>query len=171
MIKINGKETIVVAVGERIKSIRIKQGMTQKYLGMSVGFDENTADVRLAQYESGTRSPKKNLLNNLANALSVSPLALDVPNIDSYHSLIHTLFALEDIYGFSIEDFGGEPTISIKQSIEDSHTIIWNMLNEWYRASELLKSEKITRDEYDEWRYNYPLISLDQDEDSVIITS
>ena len=32
--------------------------MTLKYLGMAVGFPEKSADVRLAQYETGERNPK-----------------------------------------------------------------------------------------------------------------
>ena len=47
-----------MAIGERIRYFRNKRGMTQKYLGTAVGFPEKSADVRLAQYESGTRSPK-----------------------------------------------------------------------------------------------------------------
>lgn len=76
--------------------------MTQKYLGMAVGFDEKTADVRMAQYESGTRTPKEKLIADLANTLEVSPNALDVPDISSYVGLMHTLFALEDLYGLKL---------------------------------------------------------------------
>ncbi len=73
------------------------RGMTQKYLGTIVGFPERSADVRLAQYETGTRKPKAELTAALAQALDVSPHALDVPDIDSYIGLMHTLFTLEDI--------------------------------------------------------------------------
>ena len=85
-----------MAIGERIRFIRNLRGMTQKYLGTLVGFPEKTADVRMAQYEAGTRTPKEDLTKALAGALDVSPLALNVPDIDSYFGLMHTLFALED---------------------------------------------------------------------------
>jgi hypothetical protein len=39
---------------------------------------------------------------------SISPLALNIPGIDSYLGLIHTLFALEDRYGLTIETRDGE---------------------------------------------------------------
>ena len=39
-----------MAIGERINFFRNMRGMTQKYLGMHVGFPEKSADVRLAQY-------------------------------------------------------------------------------------------------------------------------
>ncbi|MEL7657688.1 MAG: transcriptional regulator, partial [Bacillota bacterium] len=35
-----------MAIGERIRFIRNIRGMTQKYLGMAIGFDEKTADIR-----------------------------------------------------------------------------------------------------------------------------
>ena len=45
-----------MAIGERIHFFRLLRGMTQKYLGMSLGFPEKSADVRLAQYETGSVS-------------------------------------------------------------------------------------------------------------------
>ena len=72
-----------MAIGERIKYIRNLKNFTQKYLGQLIGFPEKTADIRIAQYESGTRTPKADITKELAKALEVSPLALDVPDIDS----------------------------------------------------------------------------------------
>lgn len=88
-----------MAIGERIRYFRNKRGLTQKQLGTAVGFPEKSADVRLAQYESGTRSPKSDLTKALAEVLDVSPTALSVPDIDSYVGLMHTLFTMEDLYG------------------------------------------------------------------------
>ena len=62
----------MMAIGERIHFFRILRGMTQKYLGTIVGFPERSADVRLAQYETGTRKPKAELTAALAQELSVS---------------------------------------------------------------------------------------------------
>ena len=50
-----------MAIGERIHFFRLLRGMTQKYLGTAVGFPERSADVRLAQYETGSRKPKAEL--------------------------------------------------------------------------------------------------------------
>ena len=61
-----------MAIGERIRFFRNLRGMTQKYLGMQVGFPEKTADIRMAQYESGSRTPKADLTNNLAEVFGVS---------------------------------------------------------------------------------------------------
>ena len=39
--------------------------MLLKYLGQQLGFSELQADVRIAQYEKSSRSPKENYLNAL----------------------------------------------------------------------------------------------------------
>ena len=97
-----------MAIGERIHFFRLLRGMTQKYLGMALGFPEKSADVRLAQYETGSRTPKADLTAALAQVLDVSPHALSVPDIDSYVGLMHTLFTLEDNYGLKITEQDGE---------------------------------------------------------------
>ena len=56
-----------MAVGDRIKRVRQFRGLTQKELGKLVGFDEKTADIRIAQYESNTRKPKEELLIKIAH--------------------------------------------------------------------------------------------------------
>lgn len=94
---------------------RILRGMTQKYLGTIVGFPERSADVRLAQYETGTRKPKAELTAALAQALDVSPHALDVPDIDSYIGLMHTLFTLEDLYGLTVSEADGEICLKVNK--------------------------------------------------------
>ena len=45
-----------MAIGERIH-FPSPAGMTQKYLGMALGFPEKSADVRLAVQETGSRTP------------------------------------------------------------------------------------------------------------------
>lgn len=86
----------LISPGQRIRHYRMLRGMTQKALGIA------TADIRIAQYESGARTPKHALLCMLAEALGVSPSALDVPRIKSHEVLNQLLFALEDEYGLTI---------------------------------------------------------------------
>ena len=85
-----------MAIGERINYLRNYLGMTQKYLGLEIGFPVASADVRIAQYETGSRTPKAEITAAIADALGVAPEALNVPDIDSYIGLMHTLFAMED---------------------------------------------------------------------------
>ena len=146
-----------MAIGERIRFFRNLRGMTQKYLGTLVGFPENNADIRMAQYESGTRTPKAELTKALANALDVSPLALDVPDIDSYLGLMHTLFTLEDRYGLTIETRDGEVVFRIDPRKGKDAARISEMVCAWATVAEKYRAGEISRDDYDKWRYNYPL--------------
>ena len=156
------QEMCVMAIGERIRFIRNLRGMTQKYLGMAVGFDERTADVRMAQYESGTRTPKADLTNAVASALEVSPLALNVPDIDSYYGLMHTLFAIEDLYGLQIGEINGEVCLHLDNSRGTSYLSMLNMLHSWQQETEKLKSGEITKEDYDHWRYTYPKMDAER---------
>lgn len=145
-----------MAIGERIRFFRNLRGMTQKFLGQAVGFPAKTADIRMAQYESGSRTPKAELTESLASALDVSPLALSVPNIDNHLGLMHTLFALEDRYGLTIEL--GENGVSMRVDPRKGKdaAALSKMVTAWAQQAEMLRSGEISREDYDKWRYNYP---------------
>ena len=151
-----------MAIGERIRYIRNLRGMTQKYLGMLVGFDENAADVRIAQYESGARTPKENMVADIANALEVCPQALTLPNIDSYDGLAHTLFALEDIYGFQISNIDGELCLTLDKSKGMTYVSMFDIFHAWNKEAKKLKNGEVTEDEYNAWRYNYPKVEAER---------
>lgn len=144
-----------MAIGERIHFFRIMRGMTQKYLGMLVGFPERSADVRLAQYETGSRKPKAELTAALAQALDVAPQALDIPDIDSQIGLMHTLFALKDIYGLTISETDGEVCLKISKDKGKAAEELLQMLTVWQEQAAKLTTEEISREEYNQWRYNY----------------
>jgi len=145
-----------MAIGERIRYIRNLRGMTQKYLGMAIGFTEKTADVRMAQYESGSRTPKEKMISDLASVLEVSPLALTIPDIDSHLGLIHTLFALEDIYGLTIRETDGEICLRLDKSKGRDYEAMNKMFIAWHEQAAKLETEEITKEDYDKWRYMYP---------------
>ena len=145
-----------MAIGERIRFFRNLRGMTQKYLGMQVGFPEKTADIRMAQYESGSRTPKADLTENLAGVLGVSPLALSVPEIDSYLGLMHTLFTLEDRYGLTVEKGENGVFMRVDPRKGKDAAELSKMLNAWAEQAEKYHNGEISREDYVKWRYNYP---------------
>ena len=145
-----------MAIGQRIKFFRKRKGMTQKQLGELLGFKERTSDVPMAQYESEARVPKQNLVNMMADILGVAPKALTVPDIDTHFGLLHTLFALEDIYGLKISEKEGEVCLSLDHDITPLLSDVDTMLRAWQKQSAMLESGEISREEYDEWRYTYP---------------
>lgn len=145
-----------MAIGERIRFFRNLRGMTQKYLGTVVGFPEKTADIRMAQYESGSRTPKADLTENLAGVLGVSPLALSVPDIDSYLGLMHTLFTLEDRYGLTVEKTENGVSMRVDSRKGKDAAELSKMINAWAEQAEKYRKGDISREDYDKWRYNYP---------------
>ena len=145
-----------MAIGERIRFFRNLCGMTQKYLGQVVGFPEKTADIRMAQYESGSRTPKADLTNKLAEVFDISPQALAVPDIDDYIGLMHTLFTLEDRYGLTIVKTENGVSMYADPKKGKDAAELSEMLNAWAEQSEKYHNGDINRDEYDKWRYNYP---------------
>ena len=148
-----------MAINERIQYFRNLRGMTQKSLGMSVGFSEKNADVRIAQYESGLRNPKADLTTQLAQVLGVSPQALNVPDIESYVGVMHTLFVLEDNYGFLVDEIDGTVCLRMNPA---ALTMI-DDLTLWYDQAKKLAAGEITKEEYDHWRYNFPRFQAEQE--------
>ena len=144
-----------MAIGERIHHFRLLRGFTQKYLGQQLGFSESQADVRIAQYEKGARSPKENYLNALADIFDVSPHALAVPDIDSYVGLMHTLFTLEDLYGLHIGEIDGELCLRLDREHKE-YQHLFEPFHAWQQMSAKLEAGEISQKEYDNWRYNYP---------------
>ena len=135
---------------------RNMRGMIQKYLGMQVGFSEKSVDVRLAQYETRTRTPKTELTTALADTLDVSLQALTAPDIDSYSGLMHTLFTWEDRYWLHIDEVDGEICLKVDVRKNKDAAQLHEMLCAWRLAAAMLKAGEITQDEYDRWNYRYP---------------
>ena len=78
-IHVEREDMIMITFGEKLQYLRRKNNLTQKQLGMTVGFPENTADVQIAQYESNVRMPQEELLKKLAQVLRVQKEILTVP--------------------------------------------------------------------------------------------
>ena len=120
-----------MAIGKRIRFFRNRKGMTQKQLGEILGFLGKTSDVRMAQYETEARTPKHDLVKEMANIFDVSTHALTVPDIDTYIGLMHTLFALEDMYGLKIGEIDGEICLRLDKSDYSTYSSMNKMLRAW----------------------------------------
>ncbi len=151
-----------MAIGQRIRFFRNRKGMTQKQLGEVLGFLGKTSDVRMAQYESEARVPKHDLVKEMADFFDISTHALTVPDIDSYTGLMHTFFALEDMYGLKIDEMDGEVVIHLDKSDNSISTPMDKMLRAWLAESQKQESGEISKEEYDQWRYKYPQLDTHQ---------
>ena len=151
-----------MAIGKRIKFFRNRKGMTQKQLGEILGFLGKTSDVRMAQYESEARVPKHDLVKEMANLFGISTHALTVPDIDTSIGLMHTLFALEDMYGLKIGEIDGEICLRLDKSDYSTYSSMFKMLHAWQFEAARLEQGEITKEKYDDWRYKYPELDTHQ---------
>ncbi|MDE6424956.1 MAG: helix-turn-helix domain-containing protein [Ruminococcus sp.] len=140
-----------MAIGNKIKRIRNLQGLTQKEFGRLIGFDEKTADVRVAQYESGTRTPKADLLRKMAEILDVNICYLSEPSLYSAEEIMFALFELDDNYPIKILDTPNE-----KHSVCFDFVLMDGFLSEWQIRKQELADGIITPEEYLEWKMNFP---------------
>lgn len=146
-----------LAIGDKIKKIRIKRGFTQKELGLAIGFSDRTADVRIAQYESGTRVPKEKIVFAIAQTLKVNPNYLMAPALSNSQEIIHTLFYLDEYNSIDME-----AEEIIKENGESGNRIklhlmgLDHLLEEWYEKKKALESGRISQEEYYEWKLNWP---------------
>ncbi len=155
-----------MTIGEKIKNARNLRGLTQRELGIKLGFDENSADVRIAQYESGTRTPKSEFLSEIANVLDVNVNSLKNPFLENTETFIHLFFDLEQeskkhhINNFSIIsvlDELGNP----QPAIQFHNHLLNKFFSEWQLRRKELSEKIITEEEYAEWMLNFPATSDD----------
>ena len=82
-------------IGEKIKRVRLHRHMMQRELGELVGFTDGAAN-RIAQYESGFRVPKEDMVKKIAAALNVAECALLEPDTGNLEGIMETLFWLDE---------------------------------------------------------------------------
>jgi transcriptional regulator with XRE-family HTH domain len=155
-------------IGERIKTIREFRGMTQKELGLAVGFDEKTARARISQYEIGNRVPKEDTLIALSKVLRSSVQAINSYSLDTPVDVMEYLFWLDEKMGRKgIDLFRATPTesemqINVSSSEKERIGLFLALdgleayLAEWFTQKDKLKSGFISDQEYFEWLINWP---------------
>ena len=159
----------------KLKKIRTFRKMTQKELSEKIGL---TDQHRIVQYEKGVRVPKKDLVDKMAKALDVNPYTLyDTAGRDA-SEMMELLFWLDEfnpsaLHLFLPKKFPGEKCNEVADTSVYYHdndgwpahapVCMWfdygvlnNFLKEWGVRMDELKSGEITRDEYFEWKINWP---------------
>ncbi|WP_409968054.1 helix-turn-helix transcriptional regulator [Bengtsoniella intestinalis] len=144
-----------MGIGKRIKYFRKLRGMTQQELGCEIGFSENTADVRIAQYEGDCRKPKKKMIGELAQTLAVHPQAISPLEVETRTGLAHTLFLLEDMYGLTVSELDGILCLQLSNPDTDDGEFLSRFFDDWLDQREAVISCEIDTAEYNDWRYNY----------------
>ena len=141
-------------IGQRIKQARLHRGMTQKELGMMVGFDENTADIRIAQYESSTRTPKTDMRNKLGAALRINPQYFYDSDLYSAEDIMFLLFELDSVHKLELNPFQDGKKTWV--NIHIGYNLVDDFLIEWQKKKKALTTGELTDHEYTEWILTWP---------------
>ena len=165
-------------IGEKIKRVRLHRHMKQRELGELVGFTDGAAN-RIAQYESGFRVPKENMVKKIAAALQVEECALLEPDTGNLEGIMETLFWLDedmpDILRCSLtmpldkrQTETGNPSVPIIQTnaktvpFNTQPTMLWtendllNCLFNTYAAMQYAyHTGRITHEKYFEWKLQW----------------
>ena len=149
-----------MAVGDRIKRARNLRGMTQKELGIAIGFEEKSADIRIAQYESNTRTPKEELLRKIAEVLDVNYRSLYEPTLYAAEDVMYTLFELDEHYPgtrlYEVTDTTDPDLPEKHMAVSFRYRLLDDFLKEWQLRKKQLREGEITKEEYLEWKLNWP---------------
>ena len=168
------------SIGGKIKRIREHLGLTQKQLGLRCGFSENTADVRIRQYESNKKVPREKALKTLCYALEIEEHALFDADLLPNNAMYHALFDIEDFHGLHPVQIDGRYYLEFS-----GHVMIGDRELSPFENDEFLKKWAAKREEcfpsseddapeedeetkrekrkqYDLWRYGYPLNNAEE---------
>lgn len=152
-------------IGKKVRQIRMHRHLTQRGLGLLVGLGEPGAN-RIAQYEMGYRTPKRNLLNKIAHALNVSNGMLSLETDDTLQTLLCHLLWLDQTNTTLIDliplDKANRPLPC--NSSDKGHigivindTAVQDILTYWHTEKSLLAAAAITQDEYFVWKLHTTL--------------
>lgn len=164
-----------MTIGEKISRIRKHRSITQKQLGEFLGFGGKVVDRRISHYETGFRVPKKETLIKIADFFEV-----EVNNFipEEMHGFSEEFFKellwLDEEYPnfFNIFCFKNSVMNADKINREFfpgkfspvslcvNNDVFNEYLKEWYLRIEELRLKEITREEYFEWKINWPKTSV-----------
>ena len=87
--------------------------------------------------------------------------------VADFLGLMHTLFALEDIYGFKIDKLNGEVCIKLDKDKGTSYISLLERFTAWQKEAEKYRNGEISKEEYDRWRYTYPEVEVQRTRDAL----
>lgn len=164
-------------IGERLKRIREFRGMTQKELGLAIGFSDSTARVRIGQYENGQRMSKKDTADAIAKVLNCNPINFyDSADLGYGELTMMDMFWLEErvsggMYVIQLERYNDKNDTTIVKGLCNSakydgifppvaiamnYPLVNDFMREWAIRFQELQNREITREEYFEWKINWP---------------
>jgi transcriptional regulator with XRE-family HTH domain len=98
------------SIGENIRRIRIRKGLSQKELAEKAGM----SNVLLNNYEHGLRNPKAETLQRIAQALGVSPEVLQGEEMSEMQAK-KRLYAIFSQFGGQAAEIGGKTLVCFEK--------------------------------------------------------
>ncbi len=152
-----------MTLGEKIKKYRLLKNMTQKELGLAIGFSAATADSRIRKYERNVMAPKQDIRLRLAQVLDVDISALSDIDIRDEEDILQTLFLFEEFYGMEIERNEDKTTLSFDNHDKELARLS-SYLYTWYRQKKNLGELENLDEEaahnvmtrYNRWKARFP---------------
>ena len=144
-----------MSLGTKLKYIRNFRGMTLQELGLALGFPENQAHSRIAQYESEYKTPRMDVILKLATALDVNPDYFIAHEESTLTGFMRILFEIERLYGLDIEITEDDYIFKIDRKSLDAHgpnTSIMEML----LLQNAVKTGQLPEKLYEEWKLQFP---------------
>lgn len=154
-----------MTLGSRIQKYRNLHNMSQKELGIKLGFSPSTAIVRVSQYESDKKCPKWEIRERIAEALDIDVSALYTETIQTNVDVVRKFFFMEEKLGFEIENFDLSNVVFFnknkvflsKREIQtlNSYMYIWQQQKKNLLNANNDNEEDSSR-EYDLWKSRFP---------------
>ena len=143
-----------MTIGNRIRRARKYANLSQRELGIALGFNLDTAEARVSQYERGARIPRADVIEKLSHVLQVPKeyFLLPTPAPETSNAPAF-LFQLEQGFPFSlchIPADGETPTSDIYIRFEDGKT--QEFLREWMYMHRNLREGYIDEHGYFRWQ-------------------
>ena len=149
-----------MTLGDKIRKYRIMNDLTQKELGIKVGFSSATADSRIRKYEKDLMAPKEDIRNKLAEALDVDLSALSDIDIQSLEDVIQVLFLFEEEFDMTIERSEEKTSLCFDNKNKDQ-SLLNSYLYTWFsRKKSTIRPDGSPDEEacrqYERWKARFP---------------
>ena len=140
--------------GYRIRFYRLRAGITQKELADQCGLNEST----VRNYELGNRTPKKDILDKIADVLNVDPHALYDPSFTQLIGGMHILFHMSTLYSIQPRIIEGQVHLVLPELDPEIPygSIFAATISVWEREYRKFLNGEISFDELFDWESRYP---------------
>ena len=139
-----------MSTGSRIKRYRKAAGLTQKQLAEAIGLGESA----VRNYERDVRTPKKEQLDAMAEAMDIAPEALYAIDANNAREALEVLFRLEGTLGLKPVETEGGIAIAVSPDAPGAQKSA-AALKAWKRMRDALNAGDVSEGDYERWKASF----------------